>query len=205
MITCVLPGNHVLLRECLRVALESRKHFTVFSDFEDARVACEHALSIQADIVLMSCDLKGSCPYEATRWLRRADPRIKVLFADNQVSAGRFHRAIECGASGYLEKSCTCQELVVAIERICRGEEYFPNRFDLAISAINKFTPREREVLKLLVEGNTAKEIAIMLDISTATVTTHRYNIMKRIQAKNRVELVMYAISNNIVEVPVAA
>ena len=204
MIRCVIADKHTLLRECVRETLAKSDTIRVLADFGDAREAAEEAVNLGVDILLLDATIPGPNPYDAARWARQQHRTLRVIFLAANGEEEHVIEAVKAGADGVVELTASCAELQVAIERVHRGTKYMPaaDRFignPAMVSKIDQLTPREREVFKLLAEGNTVKEIAIMLGISVKTVEVHKFNTYQKLGVHNKAQLVMYAIARRVV------
>jgi DNA-binding NarL/FixJ family response regulator len=165
-----------------------------------------------AIIDLMMPDLNG---LETTRQIRNASHGTQVLIFTMHHNESLIHDVLEAGARGYLLKTDAVQRIVVAVETLLRGQPYFSATVSETVlegflrsrrqggtdgPALPRLTPREREVIQLLAEGHRNKKIAQMLGISIKTVETHRTTLMRKIGVKSIVELVRYAVRNNLTE-----
>jgi DNA-binding NarL/FixJ family response regulator len=209
----LLVDDHRLVREGLRNLLERDKTARVVGEAEDGRQAVSLAKKLKPDVVIMDVGMPGLNGVEATSQIREASPETKVLalsmHSDRRFIAQMLHR----GASGYLLKDCAFEELAKAMETVGRGEVYLsPAVVDTVVedyvqrfpaegaSAFSVLSPREREVLQLLAEGDTTKQIALKLHISPKTVETHRRQIMEKLQIFSVAELTLYAVREGLVK-----
>ena len=207
LIRCVIADKHALVRECIRETLTQSDAIRILADFGDAKEAAEEAVNLGVDILLIDATISGPDPYEAARWARKQNRQLRVVFLAANGEEELVIEAIKAGADGFVEKSSGYSELVVAIERVHRGHKYMPSadRFignPKLISRINQLTSRENEIFKLLAEGNTVKEIAIMLSISVKTVEVHKFNTYQKLGCHNKAQLVMYAVARGVVLIP---
>ena len=154
---------------------------------------------------------------EATRQIVKAEQKIRILMLTQHDTDQVVREVLDAGARGYLLKTDASRELVIAIEALRNNKTYFTSRVaamvlegylrgDLTPGASlvkrDRLTPREREVVQLLAEGKSTKEVAVALDLSVKTAETHRANIMRKLEIHSVSELVMYAVGNGIVQVP---
>jgi two-component system, NarL family, response regulator NreC len=153
--------------------------------------------------------------FESTRQIRKNRPETKVLFLTMYDDEDYLVEGMEAGASGYVLKDSPSQQLVAAVRDICRGGSYLSphmlsqlvDDFRSRIKSANHLprfatlTPREREVLKMLAEGNSVKEIACDLNLSVKTVEAHKFNLMRKLAIHNKAQLVQYAVQKKIIKI----
>jgi DNA-binding NarL/FixJ family response regulator len=177
--------------------------------------AVERNGELRPDIVLMDIGMPGMSSFEATRQIKRSRPETKVLFLTMYDDEDYLVQGMEVGASGYVLKDSAAQQLVSAIRDVCRGGSYLSPRmlsqlvddFRTRIKSTDRLprfatlTAREREVLKMLAEGNSVKEIACDLNLSVKTVEAHKFNLMRKLDIHNKAQLVQYAISKKIIKI----
>lgn len=210
----LLVDDHVVMRQALRMLLESQPELEVVADVENGRQAVQAVEKLQPDVVLMDVVMPGLNGLEATRQIRRIAPSTRVVMLSGFVDEDQLLDALRSGASGYIIKKSDISELVLAIQTVHRGNSYFSSAlsegFDLAEvlynskrpdqrSGADSLTPREREVLQLIAEGHTNQGIANELFISVKTVEAHKSHIMSKLHARNRTDLIRYAIRKGIV------
>jgi two-component system response regulator NreC len=210
----LLVDDHVVMRQALRMLLESQAELEVVADVENGRQAVQAVERMQPDVVLMDVVMPGLNGLEATRQIRRISPSTRVVMLSGFVDEDQLLDALRAGASGYIIKKSDISELVLAIQTVHRGNSYFSSAlsegFDLAEvlynskrpdqrSGADSLTPREREVLQLIAEGHTNQGIANELYISVKTVEAHKSHIMSKLHARNRTDLIRYAIRKGIV------
>lgn len=212
-IRVLLADDHSMMREGLRFILERAADVEVVGEAENGRTVLEMADRLKPDVVVMDIGMADLNGVEATRRLRAGHPKIKVIglsmYSDKRYVLGM----LEAGASGYVFKGAAGTELVRAIEAAGRGRKYLSSQitdvvvdsyverqFPAGNTAYSALGNREREVLQLLAEGKTSKEIASRLRISPATVETHRRNIMKKLNLHSIAELTKYAIREGITQ-----
>ena len=212
-IRLLICDDHALFREGLRAILREQQAFEVVGDAKSGTEAVAAARSLRPDVVLMDIDMPELTGLEATR--RIVDARLPCrvlilsLYDDEDLIAG----CLDAGAAGYVLKDGPSAQLLYAIEAVHRGERYVSPRA-LAVVVERKengakrtgtryelLTDREREVLKLLADGDSSKEIATRLKLSVKTVEVHKYNLMRKLDIHNRAGLVKYAIKKKLVQV----
>jgi two-component system, NarL family, response regulator NreC len=194
--------------------LQSQTELEVIGDVENGRDAVQAVERLRPDVVLMDVVMPGLNGLEATRQIRKVAPATKVVMLSGFVDEDQLLESIRAGASGYIIKKSDITELVLAIQTVNRGNNYFSSHlseaFDLADvlyqakrpdqrTGLDALTPREREVLQLIAEGYTNQKIANELFISVKTVEAHKAHIMAKLHARNRTDLIRYAIRKGIV------
>jgi DNA-binding NarL/FixJ family response regulator len=209
----LIADDHDVVRKGLRMLIEERPGWTVCAEARSGREAVEQATQLHPDIVVIDVSMPDLNGLEATRLIRKASPKSEVLVITHHDSDEMAAEVIDAGARGYVLKSDSDQDLVHAIEALSRHRPYFTarvtemflqNRADGAAAPAeavrHRLTVREVEILQLLAEGKTAKEVASILGIATKTSDTHRTNIMRKLNLHSIAELVRYAVRNKIVE-----
>ena len=178
-IKCLLVDDHTLFRQGVRRLLESESDCEVVGESPDAGDAVEKARELRPDIVLMDIGMPGLSSFEAARHIRKTRPETKVLFLTMYEDEDYLVQCLEVGASGYVLKDTPAQQLVTAVRDVYKGGKYLSSqvlgklvedfrarvRDSKMRPRISTLTPREREILKLLAEGNSVKEIAILLGL----------------------------------------
>ena len=213
-IRILLVDDHAVLRQALRMLLESQAELEVVADVENGREAVTAVEKYAPDVVLMDVVMPGLNGLEATRQIRRSAPNTRVVMLSGFVDEDQLLDSLRAGASGYIIKKSDVSELVLAIQTVHRGNSYFSSAlsegFDLAEvlyqakrsdqrTGVEALTSREREVLQLIAEGHTNQGIANALFISVKTVEAHKAHIMAKLHARNRTDLIRYAIRKGIV------
>jgi DNA-binding NarL/FixJ family response regulator len=206
-IRVLLADDHNIVREGLMSLLEKEPDIDVVAMADNGRTAVQLAGELKPDVAVLDIAMPEMNGIEATRRISRDDPEIKVL-ALSMHSARRFvTEALSAGAKGYLLKDCAAEELVRAIRTVAVNETYLSPKVaglivkdylkhspDSAPSAESFLTNREREILQLIAEGESTKEIAFKIGVSIKTVETHRQQIMKKLNLHSVAELTRYAI-----------
>jgi DNA-binding NarL/FixJ family response regulator len=207
MIRCVMADDHVLVREILCKIMEQTSTIRIIGDHGDAREAAEHAVDQKVDVLILDVNIPGADPFEAARWAKASHFPLKVMFLTGSTEEEHILNAVEAGASAYLTKTCGFDELQKVIAKIYRGDSHFsiqPRFTGHEHSAgFHRLSPRQNEVLKMLAEGNSVKEISILLGLSAKTVEVHKSTLMEKIGCHNKVQLVMYAVRHKLVPVSV--
>jgi len=214
-IRVLVVDDHAVIRQGLRMLLESRPEIEVIGDCENGREALLVVERIKPDVVLMDVVMPGLNGIEATRQIRKASPSTRVVILSGFVDEEQITGALRSGASGYLVKNSDVSELVLAIQTVNRGNQYYSaalsEGFDIPElqlqarrpeqkSSLDTLTAREREVLQLIAEGHTNQQIADELVVSVKTVEAHKSHIMEKLKAKSRTDLIRYALKRGIVK-----
>ncbi|HET7207085.1 MAG TPA: response regulator transcription factor [Terriglobales bacterium] len=217
-IKCLVVDDHILLRQGVRRLLEGETDFEVVSDVGNAAEALQKVREMRPDIVLMDIGMSGLSSFDAVRIIRQEFPLTRVVFLTMFEDEDYMLKCFDAGASGYVLKDTPVPELFTAIREVYHGGNYFSPRIlgrvveDLRVNgrpARNRshdiLTPREREVIKLLAEGNSVRKVAELLGLSAKTVEAHKFNLMRKLDIHNKAQLVTYAIQKKIVSVPASA
>lgn len=210
-IRILLVEDHEVMREALRTLLNANEDFTVVSEAPNGREVLALAEKTGPDVVVMDINMPELNGIDATRQLIALFPQIKIIGLSVHVEGLMVSEMLKAGAMGYVPKTCAAQELLTAIHTVMTGKMYISPEVlgDLVEarsraaageeSAFTKLTEREREVLQLLAEGSSTKEIAGKLFLSVPTVHTHRQHIMQKLNARSIADLVRYAIREGII------
>jgi len=205
-ISVLLVDDHSLVRRGFRRILEDEADLVVVGEASDGAEAVRVARELQPQVVVMDCALPSMNGLDATRKILGTHPATAVLMLSMHSEETWVHQALEAGARGYLLKSIVDMELVTAIRRVARGEIVLDPQVaktaTLKGESSSALTPRELEVLQLIVDGQSNKEIAAKLGLSANTVAVHRANIMDALGIHKAAELVVYAIRNGLVNLP---
>ena len=200
MITVLLADDHALVRRGFRRMLDDEPDMRVVAEAGDGRDAVDLALQTKPHVVVMDYAMPGMDGVQATRALRKQAPECAVLMLSMHSDDNYIRNAAEAGARGYLLKNAIDVELPDAIRDIAAGKTIgFPKTGSPTDSAFNELTPRERQVLQLIAQGHSNKEIAGLLDVSVNTVSVHRANLMNTLDIHRTAELVLYAIRKGLV------
>ena len=208
----LLTDDHSLIRVGVRSLLETILGVTVIGEASDGREALEMIAVDPPDLVLMDIGMAGMNGLEATGRIKKDYPKVRVIILSMHASEEYVWQALRAGANGYLLKDSGLAELEEAIQCVMRGELYltssvnkkvimdYMKRMDGDGAPHERLTRRQREILQLLAEGNTVKEIAWQLNLSVKTVETHRSQLMGRLDIHDIPGLVRYAIRMGIIE-----
>jgi DNA-binding NarL/FixJ family response regulator len=205
-----LVDDHTIFAESLKLLLEARPEFCVIGSTDNCHSAIAQVKKCRPDLVLMDISMPDLSGIEATRRIIEALPETKVVALTMHKDEGFVAQFFEAGGSGYLVKDADAQCLFGALRAICRGEQFLsPSIAGRLVKGYDemgeekeqpKLSPREREVLKLIAEGKSRKEIGKILSISVRTLDTHRTNILLKLGCKSTAELVHYAVRRKLVE-----
>jgi DNA-binding NarL/FixJ family response regulator len=205
-ISVLLVDDHSLVRRGFRRILEDAPEILVVGEASDGEEAVHLAAQLQPQVVVMDCALPKVSGLIATRRILEKSPQIAILMLSMHSEDTWVRQALEAGARGYILKNAVDVELVTAVKRVAAGETVLDPQVARLSSLKGErdygLTPRELEILQLIVDGKSNKEIAAQLDLSANTVAVHRANIMDALGIHKTAELVVYAIRNGLVNVP---
>jgi DNA-binding NarL/FixJ family response regulator len=215
-IRCLLIDDHTLFRAGLRRLLESEDDFRVVAETGEAKEAVERICDFRPDVVLMDIGMPGMSGFEAARLLRERWPHGRIVFLTMYEEEEYLLQALEVGASGYVLKDSPAQKLIHAVREAHRGARYVSPKLLGKLAARLRplgnrdksqgpLTPREREVVKLIAEGSSVRQIAGRLRLSVKTVEAHKFNLMRKLRIHNKAQLVTYAIQKRIIRMPLGA
>ncbi len=209
----LLADDHKVVRRGLRHVLDAQPDLEVVSEVGDGREAVRQALDDTFDLAILDITMPRMTGLQAARELSKRLPELKVLILSMHDNEQYFFEALRVGASGYVLKSAADRDLVEACRATMRGEpfiyppavrtivrDYLERLAEGELEDTDPLTPRESEVVKLIAEGQTNREIAAELVISEKTVERHRANILGKLGMRDRVELTRYAIRRGLVE-----
>lgn len=212
MLRILVADDHDIVRRGLKELLEERPGWTVCAEAANGREAVELALEHRPRVAVLDLTMPELNGLEATRRIRQALPETEVLIFTMHESEELVRNVLAAGARGYLLKSDAARQLVPAVETLAQRKPFFAGRISevllesflhadrgAAPLAQETLTSREREVVQLLAEGNSNKDIARALDLSVKTVETHRAAIMRKLRLHSLADLVRYAVRNSIV------
>ena len=212
-----VTDDHALFRQGIKTLLASEPDMEIAGEAGNASDAIANTAELHPDIVLMDIGMAGLSAFEATRQIRKDRPETRVLFLTMYDDEDYLVECMESGASGYVLKDSPAPELLSAIREVHRGGSYLSPRmlsqlvddFRSRVKSPDRLprfatlTPREKEVLKLLAEGNSVKEIACTLNLSVKTVEAHKFNLMRKLDIHNKAQLVQYAVRKKVIKIPV--
>jgi DNA-binding NarL/FixJ family response regulator len=211
----LLADDHEVVRRGLRALLESQPGWEVIAEATDGREAVEKARDLHPDVAIVDIAMPSLNGLEATRQIVKKAPRTRVLVLTMHDTNQLIQQVVKAGARGYVLKSDVATDLVSAVDALCRDQTFFTSKVSQIIldryvgkavgtevvpDADSPLTPREREVVQLLAEGKSSKEVAAVLGISVKTAETHRINLMRKLDCHSVAEVVRYAVRNLIAE-----
>jgi DNA-binding NarL/FixJ family response regulator len=203
-IEVLLVDDHVLVRRGFRRMLEDESDIRVVGESGDGHDAVEAASRLKPSVVVMDFALGSMNGAVAARQMLKINPAVRILILSMHAEASYVRLCLEAGVSGYLLKNAMDLELVEAVRKIAYGERVLDSRLGKwATEPVNKqpLSTRELEVLQLIVQGKSNKDIAIVLRLSVNTIAVHRANIMQALGIHNTAELVVYAIRTGLVSI----
>jgi two-component system response regulator NreC len=213
-IRILLVDDHTLFRQGIRTLLATEPDMEVVGEAANATDAVTLAGQLRPDVVLMDIGMAGMSSFEATRLIRKDRPETRVVFLSMYDDEDYLAECVEMGASGYILKESPAEQLIMAMREVQRGGSYLSPRLlsrlvdDFRMQGrggavrqprFGTLTKREREILKLLAEGRSVKEIATEFDLSVKTVEAHKFNLMRKLDIHNKAQLVQYAIQKKII------
>lgn len=208
----LLVDDHAVVRRGVRALLESQADWEIVGEATTGREAVEAARRLQPDIVVMDLSLPELNGLDATRQILKESPRSEVLVLTMHHSEELARNVLAAGARGYVLKSDADQSLITAVASLQQHRPFLTStvtgfvlddyirRVEDASTAQAAVTPRERQIIQLLAEGNSNKETASALGVSVKTIEAHRANIMRKLRLRSVSDLVRYAIRNKIVQ-----
>ena len=216
-IKVLLVDDHRLLRDALASQLNQYPDIEVVGGFSSGEQLVNEFANLTVDVILMDIMMSGMTGLEATRWIKDQSDAVKIIIVSSEMKKDYISSGIKCGISGYLPKDVSKETLIDAIRAVVRGETYFNEAITNLVfedfyrgeregqkrsrKKAEGLTNREMEILEQVASGKTNMEVANALFISIKTVETHKTNILEKLGLKNTVELVRYAIKNNIITI----
>jgi len=211
-IRILIADDHGVLRAGLRSLLSAESELEVVDEASSGSEALILAGELQPDLILLDISMSDLGGIEVTRRLKEMLPNVRVLILTVHEDESLLQEAIQAGASGYIVKRAVESELIDAIRAVWRGDLYIhpamtrallkemsPSRSSNNEAPVESLTPRETDVLRLIAQGYTNRQMADMLSISVRTVESHRSNLMGKLDLHSRVELVRYAKENHLI------
>jgi len=212
----LVAGGNEIARKGLCALVREQSGWEIAAEARDGREAVKKTKEVKPDVAIMDIDMPSLNGLDAARQIAKGALQTKVLLLSPHDTDQLFPQALEAGAHGYLLKSDTAADLVSAVEALRHGRSFFTARVQREVLAkflasleklkqaadkdALRLTGREREVVQLLAEGHSTKQVGVALSISTKTAETHRSNIMRKIDCHSVTGLVRYAIRNHIIE-----
>jgi two-component system response regulator NreC len=213
-IRILVVDDHTLMRQGIRALLEDESDITVVGEAENGRIALQLVEELHPDVVLMDIAMPLLNGLDATYQIKRDHPEVTVLVLTMYDHEEYIRPVLTAGASGYVLKYAAANELVEAIRVVYQGEavlspgvtrlvleDYLRQGKVQSETELDQLTPREREVLQLIAEGYTNKEISDILSLSIKTVKSHRTNLMQKLDLHNQGDIIKYAIQKKIIEI----
>jgi DNA-binding NarL/FixJ family response regulator len=214
MLRILLADDHDVVRRGIKGLLEERVGWSVCAEAATGREAVDLAVKHRPQVAVLDQSMPELNGLEATRRIRQAVPETEILVFTMHESEELVREVLAAGARGYLLKSDAANQLIPAVESLAKHRPFFAGRISEVVlegflkagrpptvaSAMERLTSREREMVQLLAEGNSNKQIARLLDLSVKTVETHRAAVMRKLNFKSLTDLVRFAIRNQIVQ-----
>lgn len=210
-IRILIADDHELVRQGVRQTLETNPEWEVIAEAANGREAVELAERLQPEIAVLDLSMPELNGLEAIRRIVQIAPQIRILVLSIHDSETLIHEVLAAGAKGYLLKSDAARDLVSAVQSLADGRPFFTAKVSQAlldsflsastpkrVEERSRLTPREQEIVRLVADSKTNKEIASLLSISVRTVETHRSNIMEKLGIHSISDLVLYAIRNGL-------
>jgi DNA-binding NarL/FixJ family response regulator len=212
-IRVLIADDHTLFRQGMRNLLSAESDMEVVGEAANAADAAALVQQTRPDAVLMDIGMPGLSSFEASRQIRKDHPGTRVIFLSMYDDEDYVAECVEIGAAGYVLKDSPVDQLLTAIREVSRGGTFLSPRllsrlvdgFRMSGRGERPFgalTKREREILKMLAEGRSVKEIATAFDLSVKTVEAHKFNLMRKLDIHNKAQLVQYAIQKKIIRLP---
>jgi DNA-binding NarL/FixJ family response regulator len=209
-IRILIADDHEMMRHGVRTVLESKPGMRVCGEASNGREAVAKSLALKPDVVILDVSMPLLNGLEAARQIHKALPRAEILIFTMHESEQLVYEAMSAGARGYVLKTDANPTLVSAVETVAKHKPFFTSKVsDLMLKNLQEpraresgsmpLTRREREILQLVAEGKTSRQIATLLSISVKTADTHRANLMRKLDLHSVSELVRYAIRNKVI------
>jgi two-component system response regulator NreC len=207
-IKILVADDHAIVRQGLKLILSAQPDLQVVGEAANGREAVELAEKLRPDIVLMDVAMPELNGIEATRKMVESNSRIRILVLSMHKESVYVREILRAGARGYILKDAIDSELLSAVRSVARGDGYISpavsgaliDNFQKSGNPVDSLSPREREVLQLIAEGKTNKEVATKLNLSVYTVDSHRGKIMEKLNLHSTGELVRFAMKNGLVD-----
>jgi two-component system response regulator NreC len=212
-IRILLADDHTVMRRGLRLLLDSHPGFSVVGEASDGRQAVEQAEATNPDVIVLDIAMPNLSGIEAAQRIASALPHVAIVFLSMHSDEGYVLRALKAGAKGYLLKDSAEGDLIEAIKAVSRGQTFFSAEISKMLvedyvreirtrgieDSYELLTSREREILQLLAEGKSNKDIAALLNLSLYTVETHRRNLQDKLNLHSFAELILYAVRKRVI------
>ena len=203
-ITVMLVDDHALVRRGFRRMLEDEEDFDVLGEASDGQEAVEKARELAPAVIVMDFALPGMNGAAATRQILKNAPKTGILMLSMHSEPNYVRTCLDAGARGYLLKNAVDLELIEAVRKVAAGEQVLDRRLGRVAEpggAGPELTAREMEVLQLIVNGKSNRDIALVLGVSVNTVSVHRANLMQALSVHNTADLVVYAIRHGLASI----
>ncbi|MEW6734115.1 MAG: response regulator transcription factor [Acidobacteriota bacterium] len=214
-IRILITDDHTLFRECIHHMLDAVQDMEVIGEAANTREALNKVQELAPDVILMDIGMPGRSSIEAVQQIKKTHPNTKIIFLTMYDDQEYIIQCLKASADGYVLKDTPSSQLINGIREVTRGGQFISPLLlkkvmgdflgDRKLTGLNpdyeRLTTREREILKLLAEGNSIKEIAANLDISERTAAVHKTNLMRKLNIHSRTELVKFAIRNKLIRV----
>jgi len=202
-ITILLVDDHKLIRDSWSFILNSDPRFIVIGETSSGEEAIEIASKKKPDIILMDVNMSPLNGFDATKQIHKISPDSRIIAVSMHTMPAYAKRMLQLGAMGYVTKNSSKDEMIAAIVEVSNGNKYICNEVKTILADqeldenadkgdLNDLSRRELDIIKLIKEGHSSREIALQLDISLKTVEVHRYNVLKKLKLKNTAALVNY-------------
>lgn len=209
----LLADDHKLMRSGLKALIEQQPDLAVVGEADDGRQAVALAISLKPDLLVMDIGMPNLNGIEAAHQITQATPGTAIVILSMHSDESYVLRALKAGAKGYLLKDSAESDLIRAVHAVAGGKSFFSPAVSKVLlddyvrklqrsgaeDAYDLLTPREREILQLIVEGKSNKDVANLLNLSVYTVETHRSNIMEKLNLRGIPELILYAVRKGII------
>jgi DNA-binding NarL/FixJ family response regulator len=214
MFRILIADDHEVARTGIRALLESHSGWEICAEAKDGREAVELTIRLKPDVVLLDIGMPNLNGLDAARQILTTLPYTRILILTMHDSEQAVREVLAAGARGFLLKSDAGRDLVAAVEALQQQRTFFTTKVAQMVlegylhpedqgeqSSKHVLTPREREVIQLLAEGKTSKEVAVALNLSVKTAETHRTNLMRKLDLHSVADLTLYAVRNGIVQI----
>jgi len=212
-IRILLADDHTVVRRGLRLLLEGQPEFSVVAEASDGKQAVDAAQASRPDVVVLDIAMPNLNGIDAAQRILASNPGVAIVVLSMHSDEGSVLRALKAGAKGYLLKDAAEGDLIEAIKTVTRGKTFFSSEITKMLAedyvreirargsedSYELLTPREREILQLLAEGKSNKDIAGMLNLSLYTVETHRRNLQDKLNVHSFAELILYAVRKGVI------
>jgi len=209
----LLADDHKLMRSGLKALIEQQPDLTVVGEADDGRQAVALAVSLKPDLLVMDIGMPNLNGIEAAHQITQANPATAIVILSMHSDESYVLRALKAGAKGYLLKDSAESDLIRAVHAVAGGKSFFSPAVSKVLlddyvrklqrsgaeDSYDLLTPREREILQLIAEGKSNKDVANLLNLSVYTVETHRSNIMEKLNLRGIPELILYAVRKGII------